>query len=200
MSSTPSGNTLRVIGGKWRSRKISFPVVDNLRPTGDRIRETLFNWLQSTVPGSNCLDLFAGSGACGIEALSREASHVFFIEQDVAASNSIAANLRTLGSSQGEVLCSDAFAWLASYDESNARKFDIVFVDPPYKKDLTTLSAQKLESSGCLKPDALIYIESDKPLALEGFPQNWMELKHKKAGKVNYYLFGRQPVAAKSNP
>ena len=199
MSPAPTGNTLRVIGGKWRSRKINFPAIDNLRPTGDRIRETLFNWLQSTVPGASCLDLFAGSGACGIEALSRGARHVVFIEQDVSAANSIAANLRSLAAPEGEVKCSDALAWLTSYDESNGMKFDIVFVDPPYQRDLAILSAQKLEMSGCLKSAALIYVESDKLLELDSFPRNWRQLKHKKAGKVNYYLFGRKPADLTSN-
>jgi 16S rRNA (guanine966-N2)-methyltransferase len=194
MRSTPANNSLRIIAGKWRSRLISFPDVPGLRPTGNRIRETLFNWLQNSIAGADCIDLFAGSGACGIEALSRGARSSHFLENNKTAASALTANLKKLEADNGNVICKDAFAWLAVPENEFENYFSIAFIDPPYAKNLEIIAVQALEKSGILKNGARIYLESDKALAVELFPANWVNLKLEKAGSVHYYLFERSTV------
>ena len=183
--------SLRIIAGKWRSRKISFAQLEELRPTSNRIRETLFNWLQDRVGGANCLDLFAGSGACGIEALSRGASSVVFIDSHRQATKLIAQNLASLGEEIIDIRCTDAMAWLESSESVGSQQYGIVFIDPPYSAGLEISCCTQLEKSGKLKKEALVYLESDKQLDLAELPANWQTLKQKKAGAVNFYLFQR---------
>lgn len=182
-------NELRVIGGRWRSRKIRFPDADGLRPTANRIRETLFNWLQFRIEGKRCLDLFAGSGACGIEALSRGASEVVFVENSPESARAIRENLEQL-EGNGIVHCADALSWLRT-PRNDDRGFAIVFMDPPYTANLEILCCALLEQSGRLLPGSLVYLESDKDLPAGEFPSNWRRLKHAKAGLVYYSLFER---------
>ena len=192
MKSVIPSSSLRVIGGKWRSRKLKFPALPGLRPTADRIRETLFNWLREDIDCEACLDLFAGSGACGTEALSRGASRAVFVESHPRAAAAITDNLELLGAQQAEVICQDAMAWLKAPADRYHNSFGIAFIDPPYALALARPAAIQLENSGVLKAPAKVYIESDRPLDPAEFPKNWEVLRHKKAGIVNYYLFLRK--------
>lgn len=192
MKSKIATGTLRIIGGQWRSRKLDFPAVEQLRPTANRIRETLFNWLQEELPYEDCLDLFAGSGACGLEALSRGANQVTFVEQNPLAADAIAANLKLLGAPGMPVICSDAIDWLKNQDHPESRKYGIVFIDPPYAAELEAESCQLLENSGVLKDQALIYVESNRNLPDNLFPAEWRMIRKKHAGAVYFVLMERR--------
>jgi 16S rRNA (guanine966-N2)-methyltransferase len=180
---------LRIIGGRWRGRKFRFPDLD-IRPTPDRVRETLFNWLQHRIVGARCLDLYAGSGALGLEALSRGAAAVVFIEQQRAAATALEALLHDWqASSYGSynVRCEQAQQFLAARPAPGAQ-FDIVFVDPPYGAGELTAAAAALER-GWLRADSRIYIEHARAEELTGLPGAWRELRAGTAGAVRYHLF-----------
>jgi 16S rRNA (guanine966-N2)-methyltransferase len=182
-----AARTLRIIGGSWRGRRLRFPPSSEIRPTPDRVRETLFNWLSSRVPGARCLDLFAGSGALGLEALSRGAAHVTFVERDPIAAREIAARLAEWGAPAAGVERTDARAFL---ERTPAAPFDIVFLDPPFASGLLEGAAARLEHGGWLADGALIYVESPAeapPLV----PPLWRALKAKRAGEVGYHLYSR---------
>ena len=189
-------NTLRIIAGQWRSRRLAFPDVEGLRPTADRVRETLFNWLQDSIAREDCLDLFAGSGACGMEALSRGARHVTFVDSSAAATAAIRQNLALLGAVGGQVVCEDSLRWLQQ--QSPQPRFGLVFLDPPFAADLLARSAAALEGSGLLRDGALVYIESAQPLTTLALPQPWRALKAKQAGNVHFGLYQRQTGAVTS--
>lgn len=191
-------NSLRIIAGQWRSRKLQFPDVEGLRPTADRVRETLFNWLQDRLPRAACLDLFAGSGACGMEALSRGARHVCFVEKSPVALQAIRHNLSLLQASGHHTVCEDSLTWLSRKEKASAEKFDIVFIDPPFAADLLECSAKALEDSGLLQEHALLYVELSTDMPLPPLPGNWLLRKSKRAGKVQFHLFERQPVGAQA--
>lgn len=184
-----SVNQLRIIGGQWRGRKLSFPDVDGLRPTGDRIRETLFNWLAPTMAGSRCLDLFAGSGALGLEALSRGAAASVLVERDTLAATQLRANLALLQAGQGQLVQADVLTWLAR--GNSGAPFNIVFIDPPFQLNLWQAVIDALEAGGWLADDAAIYIESGRapPFSV---PQHWHLHRDKQAGQVSYRLFYRE--------
>lgn len=146
---------MRIIGGSHRRRLLEFPDRDGLRPTPDRVRETLFNWLGQDLPGWRCLDLFAGSGALGFEAASRGAAQVVMIERDAAALAALEKNRRLLGITQIEIQRGDAGSWL----ESNAAQFDLIFVDPPFASGLAETLAPQLAIH--LVPGGFAYIEQD---------------------------------------
>jgi 16S rRNA (guanine(966)-N(2))-methyltransferase RsmD len=172
-------NRLRIIGGEWRSRLIEFPDTEGLRPTPDRVRETVFNWLGQTLYGKTCLDLFAGSGALGFEALSRGADKVMLVE---AARDGVAAlkqNAAKLSAQNLQIHHGDALQYLRGKLEA----FDVVFLDPPYKLDL--LPQLLLLLPAALKHDALVYIENDKPLEIV---EPWQIIKSSRAGKVYFAL------------
>ena len=175
---------LRIIGGDWRGRKLSFPAVEGLRPTSDRVRETLFNWLQMDIPGRRCLDLFAGSGALGLEALSRGAAEVVMVEQDRSAAQQIRQHLQTLNSQSGRVENDNAFKYL----QGSARPFDVVFLDPPYQLGCLAECCQLLEENGWLKPEAKIYLEDSSKNPPPELPHTWQLLRSKKAGEIGYHL------------
>lgn len=183
-------NTVRIIAGQWRGRKLPVANISGLRPTGDRIRETLFNWLEPEIDGARCLDLFAGSGALALEALSRGAADVIAVDSHKDAVGSL-RELQKLLSAEGlQIIHSDAQCWLASgIDEV----FDIVFLDPPFQLGLLSETAQILEQANCLAADALIYIERDIDQAEAELPQNWQPYREKTAGKVHYALYRREP-------
>lgn len=183
-------NKVRIIAGEHRSRQIRFPAIEGLRPTSDRIRETLFNWLQSDLPKSNCLDLFAGSGVLGIEALSRGAESVQFVELDRSAVDSLKENLAALSYSPAAVANLKAEQWLSANENKN--QFDIVFIDPPYKQQLITKICNSLIKGNFVKPGTKVYVENDQAIAQEEFPDKFEQLKYKKAGQVHFYLFGIQ--------
>ena len=176
----------RIIGGSWRGRKIKFDDADGLRPTTDRIRETVFNWLQPYLYQSFCLDMFAGSGVLGFEALSRGASKVVFIENNKATAHNIKNNINLLNASEVAVYGEDALAWLSV--SRREQPFNLVFLDPPFHSDLLVKSVIALNDSGILADDAIIYVEHEADAVFLA-PDNWSCIKDKRAGQVNYKLF-----------
>ena len=181
-----SSNTLRIIGGEWRSRKLPFVDAPGLRPTPDRIRETLFNWLQGRIHGAHCIDMFAGSGALGFEALSRGAADVIFIEKNGACVAQLEENIALLNST-AKVLQSDALSFLNQVDKPD-KAFDIVFLDPPYRQGLIEESLSYLNDENLIDENSLVYLEHE---AEETF--NWddfglLVLKQAKAGQVHSFL------------
>ncbi|NOT84775.1 MAG: 16S rRNA (guanine(966)-N(2))-methyltransferase RsmD [Methylococcaceae bacterium] len=183
-------NKLRIIGGEWRSRVISFDDDPDLRPTPARVRETLFNWLQEDIAGSHCLDLFSGSGALGFEAASRGAKKVTLVENNPKACLKLRANVELLKATQVQVVSGDVLRYLAS----DAETYDLVFLDPPFAHNCTVEVCHLLEDKGWLKPHTKIYVETPASLILKGLPKNWQVLRHKTAGEVGYHL-----LAHKSN-
>ena len=182
-----SARVLRIIGGSWRGRRLRFPAVALIRPTPDRVRETLFNWLGARVVGARCLDLFAGSGALGLEALSRGAVHVTFVESATSAVHALEATLADWGARGAQVERGDALGFLAG----PARPFDIVFLDPPFDSGLLAAAAALLERNAWLAARAYVYVECaarERPPAL---PSAWLPLKAKRAGEVGYHLYVR---------
>jgi len=180
------GGRLRIIGGRFRGRKIPVPEHPGLRPTGDRVRETLFNWLQPVIAGARCLDLFAGSGALGFEAASRGAGEVIMVERSERVAGLLRANARTLGASHVQVHMADALRWLTGA----ARPFDLVFLDPPFDQDLLGPSCALLSAGGWLAPAAYIYLETSADRALPELPAGWSLLRDKRTGQVRYALAG----------
>lgn len=180
-------NKLTIIGGDWRSRKISFEDAEGLRPTPARVRETLFNWLQYDVIGSRCLDLYAGSGALSFEAASRGAKSVVQVENNPVACRALKANALSLGAEQIKIIQSDTFRYLAG----DAEAFSLVFVDPPFKLNLAAQTCHWLEDKGWLAAYAKIYVETERSCQLGAMPENWRLLKQKIAGEVMYHLFER---------
>ncbi len=181
----------RIIGGKWRGRRITFDDAEGLRPTTDRIRETVFNWLQPYIYQSFCLDCFAGSGVLGFEALSRGGDKVVFIEQNIKTVKRLKDNISTLDASDASVFHQDALIWLRStqqQQEQVKQKFNLVFLDPPFHCDLLVKASALLASSGCLTEDAIIYVEHNVDANIV-MPENWFCLKEKKAGQVAYKLY-----------
>jgi 16S rRNA (guanine966-N2)-methyltransferase len=180
---------LRIIGGVWRGRKLRFAAGVDIRPTPDRVRETLFNWLGTRVVGARCLDLFAGSGALGLEALSRGAAHVTFVEQDAVAARELRARLADWGAQDATVERADARRFLAR----QGQPYDVVFLDPPFASGLLELAAQSLERDGWLTQGALVYLETAAREGLPPLPPGWEPLKGKRAGEVGYHLYARGP-------
>ncbi|MBX3691926.1 16S rRNA (guanine(966)-N(2))-methyltransferase RsmD [Dokdonella sp.] len=180
---------LRIVAGELRGSRIEVVDAPGLRPTGDRVRETLFNWLAPVIAGSRCLDLYAGSGALGIEAISRGAAHCTFVERERALAKRIEDTLSRLRvADRARVVCADAQGWLGG----EATPFDLVFLDPPFEADLWEGAARRLEEGGWLAPEAWIYIES--PLALApALPAAWHEHRVGQAGQVRYALHRRLP-------
>lgn len=176
---------LRIVAGKWRSRMLPVIEAPELRPTPDRIRETLFNWLSPVIAGARCLDLFAGSGALGIEALSRGAAHVVFVEKSAVLADAIRMNLAELEAVDAEVRHQDAFDYL---QDSDPESFDIVFLDPPFDTDPVGELCRLLDDRGWLMPNASIYLERDKDRDKPPLPNAWVMIREKVAGKVSYSL------------
>jgi len=172
-------NSVRIIGGEWRRRLIRFPGSADLRPTPDRMRETLFNWLGQDLTGKTCLDLFAGSGALGFEAASRGAKQVVMVERDAQIFRALQATHTMLGAGQVELTRADALAFL----RSDARRYDVVFLDPPYHLNLLprvlSLLPGRLDSGSC------VYLESDRQPEL---PEGYELLRRSRAGRVHGLL------------
>lgn len=184
-----TNNQLRIIAGLWRGRKLSFPDVEGLRPTGDRIRETLFNWLAPEIQGARCLDLFAGSGALGIEALSRGAAVSVMVERDTKASAQLKSNLEILKAEAGRIINADVMELLRK-GNSDA-PYHIIFVDPPFQLKLWQTVIEALEAGNWLADNATIYIESGRDDDYAP-PINWQLHRDKHAGAVSYRLFYRE--------
>jgi len=179
---------VRIIGGQWRSRKLPVNDVEGLRPTTDRVKETVFNWLAPYISDSTCLDLFSGSGALSFEALSRYASSALLLEKDRGAASQLTKNLSTLKCNNAAVKNIDSLKFLA---QDAKQKFDVVFIDPPFRKNLLQQSCQLLEDNQWLTENAVIYIEMESELAGVELPSNWQCLKEKNAGQVTFSLWQR---------
>jgi 16S rRNA (guanine966-N2)-methyltransferase len=176
---------IRIIGGKWRSRKINFPPIPDLRPTPNRIRETIFNWLSPAIIGAKCLDLFAGSGALSFEALSRGALFCLAFDADRRIVEKLNENAQQLQAKNIEIILGK-FPYPKTLRREN---FDIVFIDPPFHAGYVAKCCQWLKESECLAPDALIYIEAEPELDLMPLlPANWTIIRSKTAGQVGYHL------------
>jgi 16S rRNA (guanine966-N2)-methyltransferase len=178
--------TVRIIGGLYRGKKLMFPELDGLRPTPDRVRETLFNWLMFDVREARCLDAFAGSGALGFEALSRGAKQVVLVESSPEAMTFLRRNANAFQSQAIQLVASDALFFLDKTQEP----FDIVFLDPPFASDMMMPCVQRLEENNLLNSGGLLYTESSSPLTLAS--EKWIERKAKKAGQVYYALYQRR--------
>jgi len=187
-SSRVLSNQVRIIGGQWRGRKISFPNSEGLRPTSDRIRETLFNWLMGHIVGARCCDFFAGSGALGFEALSRGASWVSFIENNNAVISELRATAKLFNTQACEFFQEDALNYLTRSTDV----FDIIFLDPPFHKAYLADCLKLLSTAQCLHEDTLIYVEAEYDLSIDLGPLSLNLLKQKKAGKVFYHLLKLQ--------
>jgi len=180
---------IRIIGGKWRGRKLKILGHTSLRPTSDRIRETLFNWLTPKISGCHCLDLFAGSGALGIEAVSRGAKSALLIEKDYKIARNLKQHIVVLNSDKLEIIQSDALYFL----KQNATQFfDLVFLDPPFRQNLLEPCWKHLENQGWLSPHAQIYIESERHFDITKLPANWQIIRQQTAGQVAYFLLQRE--------
>lgn len=188
-----AANTLRLIAGAWRGRHVRFADVPGLRPTTDRVRETLFNWLQPYVPGAHCLDLFAGSGALGLEALSRGAADAVLVESDRRAVDALQAAAAALGATGARVVWRDVAGYLRGIPE---RRYDLVFLDPPYGQGLIGPCARLLEEHGWLAEGALIYLEAERELDPPPLPAGWTLVRSRRAGHVGYHLAQRGSAPA----
>lgn len=181
---------LRIIGGRWRGRRLRFPAVQGLRPTPDRVRETLFNWLAPHICGARCLDLFAGSGALGIEALSRGAGEVIFVECHPCVARQLRQNLILLGVDEPRVEQADALTWL----DRRGLPFDVILLDPPFDSGLLEPVCHALEKKGWLAPQAYIYLESGLDKKTLNLPKTWKIVREKTAGQVIYRLAVRRGI------
>ena len=179
-------STIRIIAGQWRGRKIPVAEIEGLRPTGDRIRETLFNWLDAEIDGARCLDLFAGSGVLSLEALSRGAGQVVALDSSRVAVNALNEAAKLLDTSALQVMQKDAVQWLKS---KPAGLFDLVFIDPPFQAGLLDESLALLAASNSLAAGGLIYIERDRNDDPPQLPTGWQVHKDKVAGSVSYALY-----------
>lgn len=182
-------NQLRIIGGEWRGRKLNFPDIEGLRHTPNRVRETLFNWLMPALPGAACLDLFAGSGALGWEALSRGAGSVTWVDNAPAVTAQLRDNLRLL-KAQGEIHTMAATDFLQLPTSSG---FDIVFLDPPFGRELIRPCLDLLANGATLNERAWVYLESPRDEAAPPVPNHWALHRDKQAGQVNYRLYRLEP-------
>jgi 16S rRNA (guanine966-N2)-methyltransferase len=176
---------VRIIAGHWRSRVLQVPSRPGLRPTPDRVRETLFNWLGQRLEGIACLDLYAGSGALGFEAASRGARRVVMVETDGAALAALRHGREQLGASAVEIVAEDARAFLARGGE----RFSVVFLDPPFRQNALPALLQELPPR--LEPGARVYVEAARPVEI---PAAWRELKRARAGQVSYQLLAWEPA------
>jgi 16S rRNA (guanine966-N2)-methyltransferase len=177
---------IRIIGGSLRNSRLDVPELSGLRPTPERVRETLFNWLVPVIGGARCLDLCAGTGALGIEALSRGAAGVQFVERDVAAAQALRGNLTRLKAAGGQVAAMDAGVFLQGASQAN----DLVFLDPPFALELWSSLAGQLEQRGWLAAQAWIYVESPRA-GVAGLPSNWQLHREGHAGEVRFALYRR---------
>ena len=175
---------MRIIGGVWRGRRIEFAHAAEVRPTPDRVRETLFNWLQLRVAGSRCLDLYAGSGALGIEALSRGAKSVVFVDSAAAAVREIEKTLARFGCDRARFVTGDAGRFLRTERQS----FDIIFLDPPFSRRALADDCRVIAERGLLAPGGVVYLEGPAAGGVPDLPAGWEILRSKEAGEVGYHL------------
>jgi len=182
------GGFIRLISGKWRGKKLPVKDKEGLRPTTDRTKETLFNWLMHDIRDANCLDCFSGSGSLAFEALSRAAKSATLLERDKQVAQQLRENLKSLKIDNANVIETDSINYL---QQTAAQQFDIIFVDPPFNKDLVEPCCLSLEANHYLTEKALIYIEMEVQLTALNLPENWQLLKEKTTGQVAYRLYLR---------
>jgi 16S rRNA (guanine966-N2)-methyltransferase len=185
-------NKVRIIGGKWRGKKLSFPGIPGLRPSPDRIRETVFNWIQFDIAGARVLDLFAGSGVFGFEALSRGAAYAVLVEKDAKAVAYLRSHCRDMAMENARIEHSDALQFLKQH--TPPRAYDVVFLDPPYGKQLLEPCINALETRHLLAEKAFIYLEEENRLPLPPLPPHWRLHRSKQSGQVSYHLAIRETV------
>ncbi|AZL85977.1 16S rRNA (guanine(966)-N(2))-methyltransferase RsmD [Aliivibrio salmonicida] len=185
-----ASGSIRIISGRWRGRKLPVHDAEGLRPTTDRIKETVFNWLALDIPRSRCLDLFSGSGGLGFEAASRGAEHVVMLELNKQAHTQLKQNAESLKADNIELHHIDALAYLNQ--TPTPFPFDVVFIDPPFRKDLLEETLTKLEQNGWLTKNAMIYIEAEKELSSLPTPAHWRLHRDKTAGQVTFKLYERE--------
>ena len=176
---------MRIVAGIWRSRLLEIADVSGLRPTSERIRETLFNWLAMNVAGARCLDLYAGTGVLGLEALSRGAAEAVLVEKSPVAVDTLRSNIKVLGADNAAVQHTDARQYLGS---GKCGKFDIVFLDPPFADDMLGELCRLLDSQAVLTANARVYLEQDRAAKEPVLPEGWEILKTKSSGNVRYSL------------
>lgn len=186
-------NEVRIIGGAWRGRKLRFPPgVPGLRPTPGRVRETLFNWLREDIVGARALDLYAGSGALGFEALSRGAREVVFVDRDVRVCRYLVESLARFGSRAGIVRCTDAQELLLAGGDP----FDLIFLDPPFDAHALPRLLTLIDAGGWLRPDGLAYLEAPASQGAPSLPEGWTLYRSRRAGEVGYHLARAAPGRA----
>jgi 16S rRNA (guanine966-N2)-methyltransferase len=181
----PRPGRLRIVAGKWRSRLLDIADVPGLRPTSERVRETVFNWLAPSIQGARCLDLFAGTGALGFEALSRGAAQVVFVENSRRAIEAIENSAKKLGAKEAVVHHGDAVEYVRN---AGPAAFDIIFLDPPFADDRLEALCRQIDERGILAPGGRIYLEQDRAKPDPEIPERWRVLKNKTAGNVRYML------------
>jgi len=191
---SPEGR-FRIIGGEWRGRRLPVPAGADVRPTPDRVRETVFNWLAPVIEGARCLDLYAGSGALGLEALSRGAALAVFVDRAPAVLRQISASLEELKCTRGETVCRDAMKYL----DGSATPFDVVFLDPPYRQGLVAPAMARLVERGWLAPAASVYLEHEADMDPPPLPAGWHFFRSATAGRVRYHL-ARPELRPAGNP
>lgn len=180
------GGFIRLISGKWRGKKLPVKDIEGLRPTTDRTKETLFNWLMHDINNANCLDCFSGSGSLAFEALSRFAKKATLLEKNKSVAKQLCENIAALNVSNAKVLEGDAITYLG---QEATEQYNIVFIDPPFNKNLVQPCCDALHTNGYLAINALIYIETEVGLANLSLPNSWLLLKEKKTGQVSYQLY-----------
>ncbi|WP_417881330.1 16S rRNA (guanine(966)-N(2))-methyltransferase RsmD [Vibrio sp.] len=186
-SQSAKGNVgfVRIISGLWRGRKLPVHDAQGLRPTTDRVKETLFNWLAADIPHARCLDLFAGSGGLGFESASRQAKLVTMIELNKQACQQLVTNSRQLKANNIEIHQQDALQFL----QQPGQAYDVVFIDPPFRQGLLEQTLNLLQQNGWLAENGLVYIETEKELQLPEIPEHWQLHREKTAGQVCYRLY-----------
>ncbi|MGL6316713.1 16S rRNA (guanine(966)-N(2))-methyltransferase RsmD [Vibrio sp. WXL103] len=183
--------SIRIISGLWRGRKLPVHDAEGLRPTTDRVKETVFNWLAQDIPHAKCLDVFAGSGGLGFEAASRQAERVTMLELNNKAFQQLKTNVATLKADNIEVIQGDALAYL----KQPGTPHDVVFIDPPFHQGLVDECLSLLETNGWLSNDAMIYLETEKSLNVANTPESWSLHREKQAGQVAFKLYQREVVS-----
>lgn len=179
---------IRLISGQWRGKKLPVKDKQGLRPTTDRTKETLFNWLMHDIRDAKCLDCFSGSGSLGFEALSRYSEYCTFLELDKQVAEQLQVNINTLKVNNAKVIQGDSLQYLK---KTAVEQYDVVFIDPPFNLGLAQPCIEQLEAQGHLAENALIYLEVESTLTDLQLPDNWSLLKEKTSGQVRYQLFNR---------
>lgn len=185
--------SLRIISGKWKRSKIDFITKPGLRPTGDRLRVTLFNWLMNEIVGAHCLDLFAGSGILGMEALSRNAASTLFVEKDKDVCQYMQQHLARLKAENYQILCTDAFIFLKKPDAQYLNKFNLIFLDPPFHQDWMKSVCVLLEESHLLAPGAFIYLKIEREHGSFETPTSWHLIREMTTQQTQCYLYRHTP-------